>query len=362
MQQTLHTISLEKIVHIDNFNSCLLHAEKCHYRYLIEPGSTNETCSLENFDFLILECQVSSNLLGKFSIEWHHSYSRPDNTTVNNANVSFNFHKSKLVTTKSNMTVTSQLMLTEFRNGYYWCSVNSSANILTSNPSTVSHIRNNTKCSENKQRCKGIQLHSVSYTDRCADHELELRIIEAQTCSEGPHLVTTEISKSSKAIDPSASVVTSQSCSEEPHLITTEIPKSSEAIDPSTSVVTPQSKFQQTTTTNTSEDLSPTQNMWIVIGASLGGLSLVLILIICLLMTCGMRMRLKRHTSKHGTDQRTSFDDIRIHSSMAKGGTSDDGNRSSKMFHETITNVSYECLQDMLSQQQQSQNIYEYIN
>ena len=169
--------------------------ELCHYYYHTQPGSTDETCSLSNFQFIILQCQVSSDKQNYF-IDWHYSRSRPDPDIIKyttKSNISIDDlsveHEVKLeAVTEFNKT--SVLTLSGFDvsgNGYYWCSVNSGSKVKESfdsvfNPSTVLHITEQNECFKNEQSCNTeghvIRLHSPSSSVRCADRNVTLQIVE----------------------------------------------------------------------------------------------------------------------------------------------------------------------------------------
>lgn len=118
-------------------------ADKCQYRYDIQPGPTIN--SPANSTRLILCCQVwsASNASG-FSIQWHHSPTFP--TAVSGADINTTIFDEDQIETKENATlkiVWSKLTLDDYKgtgdDGYYWCSVNvKDSNV--SNPSTVAYV------------------------------------------------------------------------------------------------------------------------------------------------------------------------------------------------------------------------------
>ena len=308
--------------------------ESCNYYYHIQPGSTDETCSLSNFQFIILQCQVSSDKQTYF-IDWHYSRSRPDPDTIKDTTKSNGStddlgveHEVKLeAVTEFNKT--SVLTLSGFDvsgNGYYWCSVNSNSKAKESfdslfHPSTVLHITEQNECFKNEQSCNTeghvIRLHSPSSSVRCADRNVALQIVEAQSCT---HTVSPKT--------------------------TTQIPTAT-----------------NTTIASTIHTLS--HMMWIIIGASVGGTILVLLALIGLLLSmCLVKNKFIRRTRerRNAATEPSPFDDIRMyHSSVenVKKDKTDEKDRSSKVFCES--NICYdECPHAYTSQPHD--NIYEEID
>ena len=323
----------------------------CQYRYDIQPGSTDEICPFEGHSemAIILKCRVVSE--HDFSgINWHHSKSIPNRSNVfNNETIIANSSTTDITASVQSMhhNQTSQLTLHGFDEkgaGYYWCS-----KVQAQNPSVILHIVHNLHCkANNEQSCNGnISLYTPS-SSRCADQDPSIDIVQAQNCSN----TITKMNEKQKNDTP----ITSNPKPIFPIRISSQ-----------------QSDFPITTTlytTNTlQEKVSPSApkfqlSMGVIIGASMGGLVLVLFVIIGLLLMCVVKMKRKYGTRVNSSpDTPTSpFDDIRMYSSIAKltntQEKADDPHRISKLYCES--NAAYECPHSGTSPK--TENIYEHIN
>ena len=120
----------------------------------------------------------------------------PDNSTINDSSISqlsLEYENKSTYLLTDNNVVSSTLMITGFNdtgNGFYWCSVSSTYNtIQTPNPSTIVRIWHQNECSSSQENCNSeiISLYEESNlgrscTARCADQDINVNIIEAQTC------------------------------------------------------------------------------------------------------------------------------------------------------------------------------------
>lgn len=327
----------------------------CQYQYDIQPGPTSEICPLEGHSetALILQCRVLSDRDTYFSIVWHHNKSIPERSNIFNqetiiTNSSTTIINTTMATSPQNTqpSLMSQLTLKGFDEkgtGYYWCMVNSSSNVQIQNPSVILHIVHNIHCkANNEQPCNGdISLYMTS-SSRCADQTTSIKILEAQSCSNP----TTQMNEKpfSTSFTPNQNPMhTSSQRSIAP--ITTTIRTTN--TQPSTPRETSAPKFQL--------------SMGVIIGASMGGLVLILFIVIGLLLVCVVKIKRKHQTREYRLDAPTSpFDDIRMYSSIAKLTQEkvDDPNRMSKLYCES--NTAYECSPTVASSQ--TENVYEYIN
>ena len=333
----------------------------CLYQYDIQPGPTDEICALEGHSeiAIILKCGVVSE--HDFSLNWHHSKSIPESGNVFNHTTFITNSSTTVINTTTAASVQSahysqmsQLTLHGFDDkgdGYYWCSVaNSGSNVQVQNPSVILHIVHNVHCkANNEQSCNGdISLYTQSLS-RCADQATSIDIVQAQNCSNT--ITETDKDKNDK-----------------PFTFT---------YDPNPNLKKPtfsqQSSFPITTTlytTNTLQEkvqLSAPKfqlSMGVIIGASMGGLVLILFIVIGLLLVCVVKMKRKYRTRVNSSlDTPTSpFDDIRMYSSIAKltntKEKADDPHRISKLYCES--NAAYECPHSGTSPK--TENIYEHIN
>jgi hypothetical protein len=259
---------------------------------------------------------------------------------------------SGIIATEQNVTLNStsksELTLREFSendNGFYWCSVDSNGTTMP-NPSVVLHVLHHTSCAsankEESSECQG-QVHfysSSSTTIRCADQNTSLSIVEAQNC-------TNEDEKQSDLATTILTLTTTESDTQSPQNINgsgTQFTTNKEAPTVMDQYALPQA-------------------LGIVIGASMGGLVLILSIIIGLLLVCLVRMRVKcqeREQQREDSSSPHHYDDIRAHTSIAltdkdKMGTT----RISKMPLEL--NVSYECICPQAITSQANDNVYDCI-
>ena len=334
----------------------------CHYKYDVQPGPTSETCPLEGHSetALVLRCQVSSESDTNFSIIWHHSKSKPDSNSITAliSNTTTTVINTTVSPQDTRTSVISQLTLHGFddkSDGYYWCSVDSNSDVQTHNPSVILHIVHNFHCKAIQEQydndCIGnISLYTASSSSRCADYaEISINVLEAQNCLSMITPVEEKPRDTSLAANPTTDpVIQTTAAAGQPNVapITTSLHKT-------TTRPTPQ---ETTSVARTSQS-----SMGVIIGASMGGLTLVLFIIIVLLVMCVVRMMKHKHrTREHRDDPTSPFDDIRMYSSIAKltQDKVDDANRVSKLYCES--NVSYECPHTVVPQP--TENIYEYIN
>jgi hypothetical protein len=329
----------------------------CQYQYAIQPGPTSEICPLEGHSetALILKCQVLSENGSDFSIVWHHRQSVPDSSNIfdhetNVTNSSFTIINTTNTTVATQASLTSQLTLHGFDDkttGYYWCSVqvSSSSNMQIQNPSVILHIVHNTHCKANNELpCTGdISLYSntsMASSLRCADHATSVETIEAQRCPNP----TTQVDENQIGKSNPPDLPTQTSSQQGNFPITTSLhvsntqPTLQENIPPSVP------KFQL--------------SMGVIIGASMGGLVLVLFIVIGLLLASVVKKR-RHRTREHVLEVTSPFDDIRMYSTIAKltHEKVDDPNRISKLYCES--NTAYECPQTEASLQ--TENFYEFI-
>ena len=319
-------------------------AMNCEYGYNTQPTQRAASCNL--LTAIALQCQVSSDR-SDFSISWHHSSSEPQSSNIHTAKYVRGFSNS-IITTDQNVTLnmttlTSELAINEFSendNGYYWCSVdsnNTTDSVATPNPSVVLHILHHTNCAtkEESSECHGIvHFYLSSIRTRCADHNTSVDIVEAQNCTneKQPKLAATM-----------------------PALLTTD----SDTLSSSPRIVNGLSTQSPTVT-----DLSLPQTVGIIIGASMGGLVLVLSIIIGLLLACVVRMRVNyKNQEREQRDDPTSqyYDDICTHTSiqLTEKDKMNNANRISKMPLEL--NVSYECICPQAITTQANENVYDCV-
>ena len=331
----------------------------CHYRYGIQPWPTEETCPFEGHSrtALILQCQVVSNRNTTFTITWHYSELEPTNTglrAITSPQTVINNSSTTVINTTETMAqnaLLSQLTLKGFDHksaGYYWCSVNSSSEVDTQNPSIVLHIVHNTRCKENsnKRHCHGnVHLYSSEFPSvRCADNEIDINILEAQNCSN--NMTTLKDDKLKEVtLEPRPTALG-------PDNLPTQTSEQE-----STSQHTP--KEATTLTSAPTFRLSTGE----IIGASMGGLSLILIIMIGLLLLCMVRMKHGHRASENTDNQISPFDDIRMNSSIAELAQEkvDDANRASKLYCES--NMAYECPHALrMLTTQSNESVYEFIH
>ena len=321
----------------------------CEYRYDTQPVQRALPCNL--LTAVALQCQVSSDR-NDFSITWHYSNSEPESSNIHNAKYVRDFSNG-IITTEQNLTInmtslTSELVINEFSendNGYYWCSVDSnSTTVAMPNPSIVLHVLHHTNCAtkEESSECHGrVPFYLSSIPTRCADHNISVDIFEAQNCTNEKQ---------------SNSVATTM-----PTLLTTDSDMQSSY---------PQningSSTQSTTNKEapTVTDLSLPQTVGIIVGASMGGLVLVLSIIIGLLLVCVVRMRVNyKNQESEQRDDPTSqyYDDICTHTSitLTEKDKMNNISRISKMPLEL--NVSYECICPQAITTQANENVYDYV-
>lgn len=317
----------------------LQHAEKCCYHYQIQPEPTNESCSVE-LKYNVLECQVSSDILrSTFYVEWYYNCSSSADTTSSSSS-SGNVSVMRLMATTAirlNRNVTSQLNSSEIENGYYGCIINSNnyTEISTLNFGIVLYLSHQDECSiKSKQICnikEETRSKPLSSTDHCADHKVELYITEARHCSHTLEVTTTTVDDVKIVIRSSAMATT------------------------------PQHMSQETTNTVESTALSLSRKSWLVIGIFLGSLILIFLVTVGILMLC---RNIKLCSCKPGANE-LPFDNICIHSSTVAVEERkckmllDATKKSSNVYCETVANVTYECPQAILSQQ--NNHIYDYI-
>ena len=327
-------------------------AMSCDYIYDIQPAQTALSCN--TLTSVILQCQVSSTR-SNFSISWHHSTSEPEYSNIpatkyihNSTSTVISMERNYFDNTSS---LVSELTINEFsekHNGYYWCSVNSSigTNTTTPNPSIVLHILHQIDCAVESSEC-GREVHfysSSSTPGRCADQDVSIDIVEAQNCT-------------IEDLSGLATTIPTLSIADSTNTHTSDSPNADG------------SNIQNETSTETPINILMTKapslplTLGIIIGASMGGLILVLFITIGLLLACMMRMKVHlRHQGRveHKDDPTSSqsADDIHTYSSIPLSEKRDDSNRISKMALEL--NASYECLcpQAVTSQ---ANNVYDYI-
>ena len=334
----------------------LIIAMSCDYQYTTQPAQRALSCS--TLTAFVLQCQVVSNW-SDFSITWHYSNYEPDSSNLYmHAATDIHDSRSTLITTTwdySYNTTNGSLMISELRiseineknniniDGYYWCSVNSSNDMnhtTTLNPSRVVHILHSIECTTKVDSiCEdAVNFYSMfsksESVPRCADQNVSVDVVEAQNCTTGDR------------IEP----VTEQETS----LYTnTEV---TNALD----IQNVSSKFIPTIITD-SKVLPLT--LGIIVGASMGGLILMLFIIIGLLLICMIRMKANKYRKAvNQVEVITPFDDIQMYNSVPVTDKSeiDEANRVSKMFLES--NISYDCPQDIVSAPQTNENVYACIH
>ena len=327
----------------------------CNYQYDIQPGPTTEICPLEGHSerALILKCQVSSNRSSNFSITWHHSRLVPESNSIADPETIINNSSTTVINnimvSIQNSSLVSQLTLHGFDDkgaGYYWCSVNLSRDAQTNNPSMILHIVHNMHCkANNEQHCSGdVSLYTNS-SSRCADQETSIETLEAQSCPSTTTQTEQKLTDISNP-DPDLPIQTSSQRGTAPATITLHITNTQPTPQEDTFNLAP--KFHL--------------NMGVIIGASMGGLVLILSIVIGLLLMCVVRMKRKHQTRQHRLDDSTSpFDNIRMYSSIAKLTQEkvDNADRVSKIYCES--NTAYECSPHTLASSQ-TENIYEFIS
>ena len=323
----------------------------CEYRYDTQPAQSVLSCNA--LTTVVLQCQVTSDR-NDFSISWHYSTFEPDSSNIHDtAKYVHGFSAFGIISTEQNASLnstslTSELTLHEFsenENGFYWCSVESNGTTLP-NPSVVLHVLHHSSCASatkgESNECNG-QVHfysSSSTTIQCADHNTSLSIVEAQNC-------TNQDEKQSEFATTMSIPLTTDSESDTQTSY-------SQNIDGSGT---------QYTEAPTMTDLSALPQLFgIIIGASMGGLVLILTIIIGLLLVCLVRMRANRQEREQRDDSSSPhhYDDIRAHTSIPltdkdKMGTT----RISKMPLEL--NVSYECICPQANTSQANDNVYDCI-
>ena len=327
----------------------------CDYMYDIQPAQTALSCNV--LTAITLQCQVSS-ASSNFSISWHYSTSEPQSSNIPGTKYIHNSTTTVIITDRNyfhnTSSLVSELTINEFsekHNGYYWCSVNSSngTNTTTPNPSVVLHILYQIDCAasvESSECGREIQFYSSSSRPgRCADQDVNVDITEAQNC-------TIEDLSDIATTMPTLSITDTMNT------------HSSDSLNANSS------NMQNETSTETPMDILVTKapslplTLGIIIGASMGGLILVLFITIGLLLACMMRMkvhstrqgRVEHHKDDHISSQ--SADDIHTYTSILLSDKRDTSNRISTM--PTELNVSYEslCPQPVTSQ---ANNVYDYI-
>ena len=157
----------------------------CSYEYKLQPAATIQDCSLEGYtENLQLKCQVSGPTEDKFTIQWHYSMLLPmefdDSNFISVNDLKFITIVEQVLSSSiiSVLTITVSDHGNEYNliDGYYWCSVNSTSDVIvTDNPSQVVNISSEcfmahdpttpSKCSTT------INLHGTPNTSRCADSD-----------------------------------------------------------------------------------------------------------------------------------------------------------------------------------------------
>lgn len=192
-------------------------------------------------------------------------------------------------------------------------------------------------CSASNQQCvEEIYLKSISSRDaaRCANRNVSVDVIQAQNCSISYKEETPKPGTTSMAIPPMDVDMTTSN---------TVLNKS-------------------TTLKNTTEIGSSSLNTYIIIGASLGAVIIVLSCIIVLLVMCRLRAKVNHQRREHSiTDELSPFDDIRMHITTETLETcnTDDPNRVSKLLCES--NVCYDE-HPRFSLTHSTENMYDYVH
>ena len=175
---------------------------QCSYEYKRQPGSgrTNESCSSLGGSQtpLKLGCQVSG--IANFTIQWHYSPSPPtENSTTTTATNICNYDQLDIHIVQGPLSMPGNMRFDEVSwltisgfdidkvAGYYWCSVNSSSNFMTPNPSQVLHISplcflgSTDYMSMEQEECSTLNLFEVlmSPNNRCADFSESIDIVNA---------------------------------------------------------------------------------------------------------------------------------------------------------------------------------------
>ena len=325
----------------------------CDYMYDIQPAQTALSCNV--LTAIVLQCQVSS-ARSNFSISWHHSTSEPQSSNIPATKYIHNSTSTVIITDRNyfhnTSSLVSELTINEFsekHNGYYWCSVNSSngTDTTTPNPSAVLHILHQIDCAANVESSECDRevyfYSSSSRPGRCADQDVSVDIIEAQNCT----------------LEDLSDIATTM-----PTLLITDTTNIHSSDSPNANSSNMQNEMS---TINILMTKAPSLHLTlgIIIGASMGGLILVLFITIGLLLACMVRMKVHlRHQGRaeHHKDDPTSSqsaDDIHTYSSIPLSDKRDDSNRISTM--PTELNVSYECLCPQAVTSQANDNVYDYI-
>ena len=311
----------------------------CDYLYDTQPAQTALSCNV--LTAIVLRCQVSNNR-SDFSIRWHYSNSEPDSSNIPATKYVRNSTNTIITTvwnySHNTTSLISELIINEFSekdNGYYWCSVNSSngTNSTTPNPSVVLHILHQIDCAAQAASSEcGEEVHFYSMSlapNRCADQDISIEIVEAQNCTteEGSNVATT-----------TPALLTTASELQSSH------PQNTDGNSGMLNFTTTQ---LPTMITFAMKSPSLSLTLGIIIGASMGGLILVLLITTGLLFMCVVRMKvyIKHQGEEHRADPTLpQSDDIQRYSSipMTDINKMDDTNRISKMAVEL--NVSYECI------------------
>lgn len=310
----------------------------CEYRYDTQPAQSALSCNV--LTTVVLQCQVTSHR-NDFSISWHYSTFEPNSSNIHvhgftaNGNISI---EQNVTLTSTSACVTSELTLREFSKGFCWCSVESNGTTLP-NPSVVLHVLHHSSCAKGESNeCNDYS--SSSTTVQCADQNTNLSIVEAQNCSNGDEKQSEFATTMSIPLTTDSESDTQTSYSQNINGSDTQHTEAPTMIDPSTLP----------------------QLFGIVIGASMGGLVLILTIIIGLLLVYLVRMRAKRQGREQRDDSSSPhhYDDIRAHTSIPltdkdKMGTT----RISKIPLEL--NVSYECICPQANISQANDNVYDSI-
>lgn len=323
-------------------------ALSCDYQYDIQPAQTALSCS--KLTAFVLKCQVLSNR-SDFSITWHYSNSEPDISSIHTA-TNIRNSRSTFINTMwnfshddSNVSLTSELRMyvsdeKDTIDGYYWCSVNSSNDIddtMPPNPSIVLHILHRIDCTTKAEStCEySVNFYSPSseMPSRCADRNISVDIVEAQNCTTGERIEPTTKQNTEFDIDPQ---------------ITDDLDMQNVSSIPTPTVMT-------------KTFITLPLTLGIIIGASTGGVILVLFIVIGLLLICMARMKgSKRQKVGNQVESTTPVDDIIMQSSAPANEIEDASSRRvSKMFLES--NISYDCPQDIIGTQQTNENVYASI-
>ena len=327
----------------------------CDYQYTTQPAQRALSCS--TLTAFVLQCQVVSNW-SDFSITWHYSNYEPDSSNLHTATDINDQRSTPIITTWDypyniiNASLTSELRISEINeknniniDGYYWCSVNASNDMnhtTTLNPSRVVHILHRIECTTKVDSiCEGaVNFYSMfsesESVPRCADQNVSVDVVEAQNCTTGDRIEPVTERETS-----------SYTNTEVTDAFNLDIQNVSSKLIPT---ITTDSKVLPLT-------------LGIIVGASMGGLILMLFIIIGLLLICMIRMKANKYRKAvNRVEVITPFDDIQMYNSVPvtdKSGT-DEANRVSKMFLES--NISYDCPQDIVSAPQANENVYACIH